>query len=311
MENIEFINDAGLDRWKDVVRLTGEIEDWDLSDDDWHWWKNGFGPSNFNLLIAVDKKTSQTVGSITSSYYEPIDGSEPLMIIGMFFVHPDYRGIGLGLQLFNRVVDDPRFKDINWGLKSVPEMTKRYASKFGYNKYTDWRVGAFKIPIKNMDPSTLEKIKEITIADAKDVEIEKIVKYDFNFQGKRVRRDGALKFLFREDNYFKKVALDKDGEVVGYGIIRKTFNNQITAGPMYAETPEIAGTLLREILESIPNLKSEYTNLWFFPADTNKGAIELIQKLSGGKVIEFEAWYEQFTKSAVPTDGNKTFSVME
>ncbi|KAE9555079.1 hypothetical protein FO519_001740 [Halicephalobus sp. NKZ332] len=308
MEDIEFINDAGFDRWKDIVQLIEKSERWALSENDFHWWKTGFGPSNLNLLVAVDKRTNQTVGCVVSAYYEPTDGSEPLMTIGAFFVHPSYRGTGIGLALFNKVIDDPRFKDINWGLDGASSMTKKYASKYGYDKYMDWKTSYFKISVEDVEPSRLDKSKEITIVGVNDVEIGKILEYDFNIQGKRVRRDKVLKSLLRGSDCFSRVALNKDGEVVGYGNIRKGLGRQLSTCPIYAETPEIASTLLREILESIPNLKSDYTYLWLLPADTNKAATELIQKLSGGKAVDCGVSYGQFTKSVIQTDGSKIFS---
>uniref|UniRef100_A0AC34RBG8 N-acetyltransferase domain-containing protein n=1 Tax=Panagrolaimus sp. JU765 TaxID=591449 RepID=A0AC34RBG8_9BILA len=96
MNNIEFINDAGFDRWRDVVQLVGELENWVLSENDLHVWKTGYGKDNFNLIVAVDSKSNKTVGSITSAFYVPVDGSEPLVTVGMFFVCPSHRGTGLG-----------------------------------------------------------------------------------------------------------------------------------------------------------------------------------------------------------------------
>ena len=229
------------------------------------------------------------------------------MTIGIIFVHPNYRGIGLGLELFERVINNQRFKNINWGLDSDPVMTQKYASKYGYDKYTNWRINDFKVSIEDMDLDELVKEKEVTIVDVRDVDMEKIIQYDFYIQEKRVRRDGVIKSLLQRSTSFNKVALDRNGDIVGYGNIREGLNRQLLTGPIYAESSEIGSTLLREILESIPNLKSKYTYLWIFPPDTNDRAIEFIKKLSRGKAINFDVWQGQFTISAIQVGLNLNF----
>lgn len=286
-----------------MIFEVGKLENWVLSENDLHVWKTGYGKDNFNLLVAVDRKSNKTIGSITSALYVPVDGSEPLVTIGMFFVCPSHRGTGLGLTLFERILKDDRFDGLNWGLNGVPTMSEKYAKKYGFDKYNDWNIKVLEIPIGFVETNNLMSDKTVQIVDVKDIDIEQVLSYDFDIQGKRVKRDGMVKSLLRAGNSYNKVALNEFGQVVGYCNIRTAFSNQLSMGPLYANNSSIAETLVKTVLESIPNF-SEFTNLWIFPTDLNKQAINLANKLSNGNLQDHGIVSGQFTKSSIQASSN-------
>uniref|UniRef100_A0A7E4ZTW9 N-acetyltransferase domain-containing protein n=1 Tax=Panagrellus redivivus TaxID=6233 RepID=A0A7E4ZTW9_PANRE len=393
LDDIVILEHAGQAEWLQIVQLVGELESWLLSDNDFNQWSNGLGPENFNLIVAVDKATQkQVVGSVATALYKSIDGSPPLVTVGMFFIRPEYRGLGLGLILFEKVLADPRFKGVNRGLNGVPAMTKKYASKHGFDKYADWKLGVagmrnppgeinsgdipgdFPGDMRGISPGTnfwvflvlnvtmFQKVRceiprgkskngdipgdiprgkspgispshpwgvveadtkdiatsalesESTAANVKivnvaDVPFDKIVAYDVK-QLDGIRRDGYLKLALTDPSAWSKVALDSDGNIVGLVRIRPGFGNQLAVGPWYAESTNIAAAILKATIESIPNL-TNYNNLFIFPADTNKEAYTLFDKLAQGKSIDHGTMFGQFTDNVVKTDPTEVFSMTE
>lgn len=60
--------------------------------------------------------SKKVVGSVTASTYPSVNGSRRLTTIGMFFVLPAYRGLRIGMELFNRLLSNPEVLDNNKGL---------------------------------------------------------------------------------------------------------------------------------------------------------------------------------------------------
>ena len=247
--------------------------------------------------MAVNKETKETVGSVATAFYKSIDGSEPLMTLGMFFTAPEFRGCGLGSALFDRVLKDPRFENVNWALNGVPQMTKKYASRYGFDKYPDWQVADFEAAVKDIDPGRLEadpSVKE-TVALG-DVDWEEFIRFDTSISG--IRRDGFIQNMLQSKNAFSKIALSPEGKIIGVCNIRVGFKDQLAIGPFYAETKGAAENLLKETLNSIPNL-GQYSNIFIFPSTSNKDAEELFLKLAPGKVVVHDAMFGQFTKKVI------------
>uniref|UniRef100_A0A914Z831 N-acetyltransferase domain-containing protein n=1 Tax=Panagrolaimus superbus TaxID=310955 RepID=A0A914Z831_9BILA len=310
MENIEFIEFCGLDRWKDAVENTGKYEGWILADEDLDRWREGFGEGNYNLLVAIEKKTNKTVGHVATAFYESIEGSDPLLTIGMFFVLPEFRGIGLGWKLFEKVVQNPKFHGINWGLNAIPKMTKKYATKFGFDKYPKWQISTFEAAIKDINPERLQSNHLIKNVSFKEVNFESFIKYDTVMTG-GIRRDKFMEKWLDSKNAFSKIALNLENKkIVGVCNIRIAFQKQLAIGPFYAETKSIAENLLKDVLKIIPDI-NQYSKLWLYPATTNQEAKEIFYNLADGKIQEYNVSFGQFTKHVIEVNTSKIYSVTE
>uniref|UniRef100_A0A914P642 N-acetyltransferase domain-containing protein n=1 Tax=Panagrolaimus davidi TaxID=227884 RepID=A0A914P642_9BILA len=310
MENIKFIEFCGEDRWKDAVQNTGNYESWVLADEDFDRWSNGFGKENFNLFVAIENGTNKTIGHVATAFYQSINGSEPLLTVGMFFVLPEFRGTGLGWKLFEQVLQNPKFKGINWGLNGVPQMTKKYATKFGFDKYPKWQIGSFEIFIENINLKRLNTNSSIKTVSFKEIDFKKFIEYDSAMIG-GIRRDGFIKNWLDSENAFSKIALNlSDEKIVGICNIRICFKKQLVIGPFYADSKEIAENLLKDVLKMILDL-NQFTKIFLFPATTNKDAKEIFEKLADGKIQEYDAMYGQFTNHVIDVDASKIYSITE
>lgn len=164
---------------------------WFYGDDDYQRFIKGFGEENFNILVAVDKKTDRILGSVVTGFFESIEGSPALVTLGLYIVRPELQGNGLGTMLFQQILNEPRFADLNFGLNGAPYMTKKYAQKFGYDKYPTWQGLKYKIDVKDIHTDALHLDPGVKVVNFKDANYEELIKYDTKIQG-GIRRDKFL-----------------------------------------------------------------------------------------------------------------------
>uniref|UniRef100_A0A914YXP2 N-acetyltransferase domain-containing protein n=1 Tax=Panagrolaimus superbus TaxID=310955 RepID=A0A914YXP2_9BILA len=308
-ENIVIIPYADFNRWKEIMKIIAEFG-WFYAEEDYDRFLKGFGEKNFNGLIAVDKKSDKILGSVVIGFFESIENSPALVSLGLYIVLPELRGKGIGTKLFKEVINDPRFVNVNLGLNGASYMSKKYAKIFGYDKFPNWQVCKSKIKICDINLNALQNDSDIDIVNVNDVDYQKLIEYDTNIQG-GIRRDKFLKAFLDTKTNFAKIAVNKNGEIVGFGNIRTGVNNQIGLGPLYSNSKSIAETLLKQILESIENLGS-YDCFRIFPPNINKDADEIFSRLCNGKVdVSGGNSFPQFTKEIIQADTSKIFSITE
>jgi GNAT superfamily N-acetyltransferase len=292
MENIKFISNADFNCWKNAVKMTSQHENWIFTEEDYNIWSNGFGPKNFNLLVAVEKNSERIVGHIAYAFYGFGDESETIATSGTFFVLPEYRKTGVGLELTLRMLKDPRAELHNKAVVGVAAMTKKYAM-LGLNKYPDWRFEDMEAKIQDIDCERLEVDNLIKTIPLQSVDLKKFICYDSQITG-GIRRDGFIKMFLESKNSFSKVAIDPNGNVVGYGNIRIGSNNQLAIGPLYADSSSVAETLLKNIFKSINDLR-QYCKIFYYPSSTNSHAKQIFFKLASNNVTENENMFVQFS----------------
>ncbi|KAH7696104.1 Protein T24A6.20, partial [Aphelenchoides avenae] len=195
-ERFEFVTNPDVAVWEDIVRLTTEHEGWAMSVHDYPVWLGVFGPHNFSLLVAVDKDSKKVVGSVSSSTYPSVNGSKRLTTIGMFFVHPEYRGLGIGTTLFDRLLSDPNVMENNKALTSASNMAQKYASVFGFDKFTYWNLLTRTAKIEDMELGRLTFPAGINLVDPESVGWSKILEYNSKFAG-GINRDAYMKAWMR------------------------------------------------------------------------------------------------------------------
>lgn len=115
-----------------------DVEGWHMSFRDYETWLEAFRQENMQLLTAFDKgkssqafiitfkvaksftfskiyitETKKFAGSACSGTYPSVDGSKRIAAVGMFALQPEYRGIGLGMVLFKKLLEHPNVAGSN------------------------------------------------------------------------------------------------------------------------------------------------------------------------------------------------------
>ncbi|KAH7704533.1 Protein T24A6.20 [Aphelenchoides avenae] len=308
-KRFEFVTNPDVAAWEDVVRLTTVHEGWAMSVHDYKVWLDAFGPDNFCLLVALEKGSKELIGSVCSATYPSVKGSKRLTTVGMFFIRPDHRGTGLGMELFNRLLSNPKVADDNKGLTGVPPMAPKYAKVFGFDKFTEWTVYTIKAKISDLQPDKLKVPGGIKVTDPESAGWDRIYQYDAKFVG-GVHRDAYLKAWISSPAAHVKVALNSSGEIVGLGVIREAYNKRLSVGPLYAENEATAGAILRSILESIGHVAG-FTEMLIWPPSTMKGTVDLMNALTDGKAKNVGHIYVQFTKEKLEVPVENVYGITE
>ncbi|VDK47482.1 unnamed protein product [Gongylonema pulchrum] len=101
--------------------------------------------------------------------------------VAAYYVRPEFRGRGIGSQLFNLVVNN-KVKEGNVGLYAEPSMAPVYEEKLGFNKKVSWT--AQKVQVTNIDFSKLSGLAHnFLIKDISEISLQQLVEYDSKFAG--------------------------------------------------------------------------------------------------------------------------------
>uniref|UniRef100_A0A914Y8S9 YitH acetyltransferase (GNAT) domain-containing protein n=1 Tax=Panagrolaimus superbus TaxID=310955 RepID=A0A914Y8S9_9BILA len=179
----------------------------------------------------------------------------------------------------------------------------------GFNKYPDWQYEDMEADTKEINHENLEKNRLVKTISFESVDFKEFVCYDSHITG-GIRRDGFIKRFMESKDAFSKVATDCDGKIVGYGNIRVGSNKQLAIGPLYADSGDIAETLLKDILKSINHI-TQYNKIFYYPSTSNNHAKEIFFKLASNKVRENDKMFVQFSDTIPKISAGKIFSITE
>uniref|UniRef100_A0AC34FUJ2 N-acetyltransferase domain-containing protein n=1 Tax=Panagrolaimus sp. ES5 TaxID=591445 RepID=A0AC34FUJ2_9BILA len=335
---IQYFVNPDHDIWVETVHLIYENEKWFLSEDDYDtWiaafgpdnfnlivaldtddydtWIAAFGPDNFNLIVALDTGKNEVVGCISIARFEPEKpGADPIITVGMYFVKPSHRKIGLGKELWRRAFEDERFQRDNTGLISVEEMMEKYSKIHGFNQISETKIVACRgivsdIHTRNLTASSLLRVIHFPHACA-EYGLDAIAAFDASING-GLRRDHFLKaWLEAPNSLASHVAINHHQEIVGFISLRKSLSNDLSVAPLYAKTPDVASTLLRSAFECVDDLY-QYRYIFFHPLTANSTARKLFVKLTVGTVIPITTLTPQFTSSIPNIQSENIFSVTD
>jgi ribosomal protein S18 acetylase RimI-like enzyme len=315
LAGIEYVTNPDHEMWNETVHLIYDDLQWFLSEDDYDTWLAAFGPDNFNLIVALETAKNQVVGCISVARFESEKSdAEPLVTIGMFFVRPSHRKIGLGIELWNRAFEDRRFQNTNTGLIAVEEMAEKYKNMHGFGKIPETRLVNCRGIASDIHARNLIAQPNIRVIDFRhacaEYGLEALAIFDASVNG-GIRRDRFIKaWLEAPNSLASHIAVNQVHEIVGYISLRKSLANDIGVAPLYAKTPEIAQTLLRHAFESVQNLH-EYRYVFFSPLTTNQTARKIYVKLTVGTVIPISTLVPQFTCTIPSAKSENIYSVTD
>lgn len=195
--------------------------------------------------------------------------------MGLFIVHPNYRGQGIGQKLWylRRNLLLNRLKpNATIGMDGVVAMQPFYEK------------GGFKIAFRDERYECIgQKLSfSNSISTIKKLDFEAVQKYDLNCFG--YNRNAFLKnwLSISESKSFKFV---KNDNLKGYTVIRKV-NNGYKIGPLFADTDKIAEELLKACLNSAIG-----ASIFFDIPVINKGALNLVKKYNAKYTFECARMY--------------------
>lgn len=276
--------------------------------DDYSAWLEGFGPK---LVAAFDgAEDDRFVGCLCAVVHRHDDGSL-LIAFSMYYVHPEYRRTGLGVQLCRHFTQDPFYdqgKKFCWG---VPEMEEKYRKSdiASFKNGPSWKIPVFAAKTSDLDVSKLQSCDGVSVVSTKEVDWTKLFDYDAKFTV-GYRRDGFLKSFMTLQSAYAKIALSDDASVVGFCVVRKCHPNDLCIGPLYANSASIASALLNGVLESIPHL-TEYATIYHLPPSTNAESIAMFQKLSRGTAKEVGEVVPMFTDDVLEIPLEHVYCIFE
>ena len=219
-------------------------------------------PEGF-LGLKVDGQLAATISLVS---YGPAFG-----FLGFYICRPDLRGRGLGLALWNEALRLKPARSI--GLDGVKAQQANYARSGFVLAHENIRHGGLK-------PSGYSQgnpaLTALAAADAEAI--------DHFEQKHRLFPAPRTRFLaewLRHD----AMALRRDGEIVGYGVIRQCHEGW-KLGPLFADNLRDAETILRGLLTRIP----EGTFYLDTPA-TNRAAVDLAVSLGLKPMFETARMY--------------------
>lgn len=263
LDNLELkqLNKNGLSILMDWARNKG----WNPGKNDidafWDADPDGFyGFYNENELIA---------GGAVISY------NQEFGFMGLFIVHPDFRGQGIGKKLWHlrRNLLISRLKPgASIGMDGVVDMQVFYEK------------GGFKIAFRDEryefqgQKSTLNN--NITVITSND--LEKVMAYDL--KGFGFPRNEFLKTWLTLPNS-KALKFTINNEVKAYAVLRKV-KSGYKIGPLFADNPEIAEEIFKACLNS-----AEGMAVFLDIPVINEEAVELVKKYKGKYVFECARMY--------------------
>jgi GNAT superfamily N-acetyltransferase len=190
------------------------------------------------------------VGSVSLVRY-----SDDFMFGGLYIVHPEYRGKGIG--------------------RAVLDFSRTYAA--GYNLGIDgvyamqpvYQKAGFKFAYRNIRfEGTGGGIIDSSLTILRKVPFPRILVYD-SLHFPAVRENFLKHFIYQLDT--TGFAAIEEDSLTGYGLIRKC-RNGYKIGPLFADTYELA-----ELIYSALASLAKYEPVFLDVAEINKAAVSLAQ----------------------------------
>ncbi|CAD6197970.1 unnamed protein product [Caenorhabditis auriculariae] len=295
---IKIIVNPGRKYWEQMERWYSETERWNMRPDEISVWASTY--EKYWMFAGVDQETNEFVCSLSLGMQTTSDG-EPLYSIGLFYCVPQKRGLGYGKPLFDAAM--AHIGQSNATLYSAKEMSAWYASKHGFNKLLSfWTCWAEVQPLNLVLP---EVSKQYDIKTTEEVDWDEIHDYDSTICC--VEREDYLEESLTWEATVSRVAVDSNGDVVGFGSLRFVSQNEIYACPLYADNSTIARDLLISMLSTVTDLSSYSAFSLLFP-EHNKSVLSIISELSKGRYKHYPIYRNQYLKKVLPVPWDKVYA---
>ncbi|MFI0979783.1 GNAT family N-acetyltransferase [Streptomyces sp. NPDC021093] len=204
--------------------------------------------------------------------------------LGLYLTRPELRGQGYGIQVWNAGME--RLKGRNVGLDGVVAQQPNYRKSGFTSAWTNTRYEG--VP----QDGTPALPGDVTVVDATTLPFTELAAYDRRFFP--APRDAFLASWLTAPHR-TAVAAIRDGNLAGLAVLR-TCTAASRIGPLYAETPDIAATLLTTLAATTPGVP-----IALDAPDCNPAAIRLAERLALTPTFETARMY-----TAEPPDIDRT-----
>uniref|UniRef100_A0A0M3ISQ8 N-acetyltransferase domain-containing protein n=1 Tax=Ascaris lumbricoides TaxID=6252 RepID=A0A0M3ISQ8_ASCLU len=191
----------------------------------------------------VELFKGEFVGSVSIALHD--DG---IAFIDQFFVLPQFRGSGIGRQLFEAIFDE-RIKSLyNVGLHSELAVSEYYNKKHGFSHFNEIFIDVIHISniMKCVQQNKKFRLVFKIITNAAEA-LNDIFEVDRRIWNKS-RKNFLTEWIQRTDGKF--LAVYRDDEMLGYGVIRHaSCKNGYLFGPIYAFDEEVFLTIFDGLIE--------------------------------------------------------------
>lgn len=213
--------------------------------------------------------------------------NEDFGFIGFYIVHPEFRGLGYGIQMWKAAME--HLQNRNIGLDGVFDQQENY-QKSGF------KLAYSNIRYEGIAGETTVLIPEVQ--DLSSVPFEKVLKYDGAVFP--VSRPEFLKSWIQQKNSLA-LGIMNDSSLAGYGVIRKC-RTGYKIGPLFADSTELA----KQLFLSLCNFAIPDTPIFIDIPEPNEAAIKFAEDHSMKRVFGTARMYSKFEPAI---DLNKIFGV--
>jgi GNAT superfamily N-acetyltransferase len=220
-----------------------------------------------NEGFLVGLKDGQPVACISVVKYD-----ESFAFLGFYIVKPEFRGQGLGLEIWNTGIQ--RLAGCNVGLDGVIDQQENY------------RKSGFTLAYNNM---RFEGVTGEVVSADSDILISRnpgfaeVTEYDAAFFP--ADRGSFLTSWLQQPQSVVLASIDGK-QITGYGMIRQC-RNGFKIGPLFADNAKIANILFNELLASVAANKPVYLDV----CEQNPAALEMAQRHGMKCVFETARMY--------------------
>ncbi|CAG2112225.1 unnamed protein product [Medioppia subpectinata] len=232
------------------------------------------------IFVVEDNDSRKLLG-----YCAAVNLSNELAYIGGYCVRPEYRGHGIGKDLWNTGM--AHMGDRNIAIFALNyKMFEIYRDLQNFNCIPDRRILNMRGQL-NPSKDLIDTIDGISLVSVNENNIRDVIEYD-----KQIPENIHL------------VAINDRKEVVGYCFVVEMCSGITGIAPLYADNQQIAELLANKCCQRLPPHKT--TDVLLKCWHLNEGAIELAKKLGLNEVGQ---QMTAFSKNIIHINTDKIYSL--
>ena len=206
--------------------------------------------------------------------------------LGSCIIQEKYQKFGYGRNLTELGIANST-PSTNVSMYTAPELTKKMKELFA--AIPQWQVGIYDIDI----PKALETLRKYNPNDCEvkkvdQINMQDVYNYDTDVFG--YNRDKFLEKWLSTPGTHTRVAVNKEGSIVGYVAVRLAFfqDEGYKIGPLFCENIEVGKALLKEVLEDVHKRGLSSSNSAIIDTPTGKNPdAERLMKFVNGKYLGY------------------------